>query len=128
MHHSWRLDKPRDERRGSQPVAAASKLGPQAPQEVVQVGCNDAADLQWDDTRIREQRPYEHAIRRRLRRDGEEEKVGLHTALVLRSRVGHRHDQSLQKDDVAQIHAVDELSLPLASPPTLDLYNSVSRG
>jgi hypothetical protein len=62
------------------------------------MGRYDACDLKGNGHRVHEQRREEHAIRDRLGRHGEEEKVRLGTALVLASRVGQSHEQSIKEE------------------------------
>lgn len=73
------------------------------------MGRYEAADLKRNHPGLDEQGEQEHAIGDRLRRDREEEILGLDAALILRSRVAHGHDETLQKEGAPQVSSVDEL-------------------
>lgn len=98
-----------------QVILATSKLGPQARQEIVQVGRKNAADLKWNRCRVHEQRHQEHAIRQRLRGHCEKEEVRLLATLVLIGCVGHRNDEPVKEESATPKDVeIDQLNLPLA--------------
>ena len=70
---------------------------------------NEAAQLEHEGS-SHEQRADQHAVRHRLRGHGEEEKVGLLPALVLRGGVAHGENQALEEGDRAKVEVVQRLS------------------
>lgn len=78
------------------------------------MGRYDACDLQGNGHRVHEERREEHAIRDRLCWHGKEEKIRLRAALVLASRVGQGHEQSIEEEAASQENSVEQLRLLLA--------------
>lgn len=61
------------------------------------MGSDEAAELKFQRVRTNhEQRNKHHGVRHELRRDGDEEEVGLDAALILRPGVGQGQNEALQ--------------------------------
>lgn len=87
----------RHEARRGQQVGSAAKLGPETGQKIVEVGSDEATELQHKHARPRDnQRDEHHGVGHELGGDRDEEEVGLDAALVLGAGVGEGQDKALE--------------------------------
>lgn len=98
LEDARRTDEVREEGRGGEEAAATSKLGPEAAAKVPRVSDNETTDLEGDGVdAAHDEGGGDHEVGDELGGDGENEKGGHLTALVLMNSVAEGHDEGRDK-------------------------------